>query len=125
MTLWTNGVPRPDHGPGMVQIVCADCGAGWVGPVGDPCAWCADRLTHDVADTRRVLLWPDWLAEQGPRYDELGELDRAVWDRTRGIVRGADSLEAWRRRLAEAVAIGLVTRDEAHGALARARRAAA
>jgi len=120
--LWIANLPRPDHGPGMIQRECVDCGAGWVGLPDDPCAWCADRLALDLADQRHRLLWPDWMLEQEPRYDQLDELDQAVWDRTRGIRRGAASIEAWARRLAEAVAAGIVTAAEARAAAGRADR---
>ena len=63
--MWIDGLPRPDHGPGMVQRRCG-CGAGWVGRVGDPCSWCVDAAERDVADLRRRLLWPVWMLEQGP-----------------------------------------------------------
>lgn len=119
--LWLDGVPRPDHGPGMIQRLCR-CGAGWVGRPDDPCSWCADAAARAVADLRRQLLWPAWMLEQGPRYDELDEVDRAVWDRTRGIRRGEASERAWARRLAEAVIAGIVTEADARAALARATR---
>jgi hypothetical protein len=118
--LWLDGVPRPDHGPGMTQRACR-CGAGWVGLPDDPCGWCADALERQVADERRMLLDPPSLhSDNGhPRYDELDELDRAVWDRTRGQTRGTESVKTWLERLARAVRAGLITRAEACAAVDR------
>jgi hypothetical protein len=120
--LWVPGVPRPDLGDGMVQLVCDECSAGWVGLPGEPCGWCADRTERQREDQRRMLLWPDRLGEHGPRYDELGEVDQAVWDRTRGIARGHDSRRAWAERLGRAVHAGLITEREAKAAMERVRR---
>ena len=122
--LWLDGIPRPDHGPGMQQRVCPDCKAGWVGLAEDPCGWCADAAERQVADERRLLLDPPWLRSSAgdPRYDALSEVDKAVWDATRGQTRGADSLKVWAERLARAVTSGLITRHEADRALTRAER---
>lgn len=121
--LWVDGQPRPDHGPGMVQRTCR-CGAGWVGMPDDGCEWCARRVERQRADERRLLLDPPWLRSDvgDVRYDELDEIDKSVWDRTRAHQRGADSLEQWARRLARAVASGLMTRREADAALTRMER---
>ena len=71
-----------------------------------------------------MLLFPPWLHsdEGSPRYDALSEVDKLVWDRTRGQVRGHDSLRTYAERLARAVQSGLVTADEARRAWARALR---
>jgi len=121
VTVWLDGVPRPDHGPDMIQRLCR-CGAGWVGRAGDDCPWCVAAAERDVAELRRRLLWPAWMVEQGPRYDELDEVDRAVWDRTRGIRRGEASERGWAERLADAVNARILTPGEADAALARAER---
>ena len=119
--LFIDGVPRPDHGPGMVQIVCADCHAGWVGRRGDGCAWCDAGDARRRAAERALLLDPPWLRSDAgdPRYDELSDIDQRVWDATRGQRRGADSLAAWRDRLARAVVAGLITETEARRAWGR------
>lgn len=117
--MFNDGRPRPDYGPGMVERACP-CGAGWIGIADDPCSWCLDAAERDVVELRRRLLWPDWLVEQGPRYDELDDDDRAVWDATRGIARGEASERTWARRLADAVHAGIVTEADARAALTRA-----
>jgi hypothetical protein len=113
-----DGRPRPDFGPGHVERAC-QCGATWIGGADDPCWWCAQAERRQLDDQRRRLLWPEWMASQGPRYDELAPVDRAVWDRTRGILRGADSVKAWTHRLIDAVDAGIVTEAEARAALNR------
>lgn len=116
-----DGRPRPDFGPGYVERACR-CGASWIGGADDSCWWCAQALKRQLADQRKDLLWPAWMVGQGPRYDELAPIDRRVWDATRGIVRGADSVRSWARRLAEAVTAEVITEDEARAALTRAKR---
>ena len=119
--LWIDGLPRPDHGEGMIQRVC-DCGAGWVGLPDDECGWCYEAHLRQLEEQRRRLLWPEWMIKPGPRYDELSEVDQAVWDRTRGQTRDAGSIEAWAERLARAVRSGLITAAEAETALTRGER---
>jgi hypothetical protein len=107
----------------MVQLVCDECPAGWIGLPGEGCGWCADAIERQRDDQRRMLLSPDWLSvDHGPRYDQLSPVDRAVWDRTRGQVRGHDSRTAWAERLARAVVSGLVTEHEARAAYDRRRK---
>lgn len=74
------GVLRPDHGDGWAELRCDNCGAGWVGVIGEPCGWCADRLERRGPATNghrllegRLVDWeefvnrgsegPEWLAE--------------------------------------------------------------
>jgi hypothetical protein len=76
-------------------------------------------------DQRRRLLYPDWADQPGERYDELSAVDRAVWDRTRGITRGEAATQAWHRRLAEHVALGTITSAEAIAATIRAEKRSA
>lgn len=103
------------------DLVCVVCAAGWVGPPFDECPWCARAIARQVEDQRRMLLDPPWLASDAgdPRYDELSEVDKAVWDRTRGQRRDADSIKAWVERLARAVIAGVITEDEARRACDR------
>lgn len=112
---------RPDHGEECFDLRCVACGATWVGAAFDPCGWCERERERLVADQRRQLLDPPWLASDAgdPRYDELSALDQAVWDRTRGQRRDADSLEIWVGRLARAVEAGVITEDEARRAVDR------
>jgi hypothetical protein len=118
------GVGRalPEYGPRHILLSCTVCGAGWVGRYGERCHWCQTALQRQLADQRAELLWPSWQASDAgaPRYDELSEVDRRVWDRTRGQGHGAGSRRAWCRRLAGAVRAGLVTFDEAEAAMRRA-----
>jgi hypothetical protein len=37
-------MPRADCRPGWGDLQCGTCGATWVGPDGDPCAWCERHL---------------------------------------------------------------------------------
>src|SRR4029077_8505076 len=84
---------------------CADCGATWTGLYADDpawCWWCERRDERMLAGQRRLLLWPE-MPERGPRYDELDDVSKAVWDRTRGQATGNDSMVGWVRRLRVAV----------------------
>lgn len=117
-----DGVPCPDLGEGVVHRVCRDCGGSWCGEPEGACPWCVDADERQRLEQRRRLLFPDFLHEESPRYDDLGELDRAAWDRTRGIERGEGSRRAWGERLARAVESGLITDTEARAAIERSRR---
>jgi hypothetical protein len=117
--LWTAGIPRPDHGDGMYQLVCDACGAGWVGVDEEPCYWCERSLALLQEGQRAMLLDPPWLQSDAGsmRYDELSEIDKAVWDRTRGQIRGTDSVVAWVARLRRGVDADLITQNEAEAAM--------
>ena len=100
---------------------CSSCDATWYGQHDDPCGWCADALERQREAQRQLILHPTFLdAEQGPRYDELDELDKAVWRATRGGDNGGSALE-WARRLRRAVNSELVTEHEAEQAIERYR----
>jgi hypothetical protein len=112
-----HGVPRPDHGEGWVEMVCPRCKASWVGHVTDGdgwCPWCDRRAELAREMERRELLEPPWShSDHGAeRYDALTDVQKAVWDRTRGQVRGTDTVIWWVARLGRACADGLITRDE-------------
>ena len=102
------GRRRPEYGDSIFDLRCSACRATWCGEDGDPCEWCERTLQRLQADQRRMLLWPDWLSndEGNPRFDELTEIDEAVWDRTRGQTRGTDSIQAWAGRLARCRPVG-------------------
>lgn len=121
-----DGYPRPDFGDGWHERVCSTCSASWVGLVadGDWCHWCEVADERLRVDTRAVLLDPPWLRSDAgsTRYDALSDLDRAVWDRTRGQSRGTDSLVTWAARLRRAVETELITAAEADRALRRITR---
>jgi len=59
------------------------------------------------------------MQKQGPKYWELSEVDRQVWDTTRGIQRGANVEEQWGRELVEAVEAEIISPDEYMGVLKR------
>lgn len=117
------GRRRREYGPNVYDVRCDRCGAGWCGEDGDSCERCERTLERLQADQRRLLLDPPWLHSDAghPRYDELSDVDRRVWDRTRGQTRGTDSVEAWAGRLARAVQSGLITQAEARAAFDRAK----
>ena len=110
---------RSEHGGWHLRWLV--CDASWVGAQGDPCPWCMERDERIKADERKSLLHPHWLEsdEGNVRYDSLSPIDQQVWDITRGQKRGEHSAEVWARRLARAVASGLVTVEEARRAIAR------
>ena len=57
------------------------------------------------------------MQDQGPKYWELSEVDKLVWDTTRGIKRGSDVETAWGVALHEAVDLGIITPAEYMGVL--------
>jgi hypothetical protein len=104
------------------RLIECDCGATWHGHTGDPCDWCHAAIERQLADQRQRLLHPDWMTDQGPVYDQLSDVDRQVWDQTRGITRGEASLAAWAARLVDATQAGVITQVEADAAIGRAER---
>lgn len=102
-------------------LKCLVCDATWVGAQGDPCSWCIERDERLREDERASLLHPHWLerSEGNETYDSLSPIDQRIWDITRGQARGTHSAEVWARRLARAVASGLVTVEEARRAIKR------
>jgi len=106
-----------------IDRVCATCRAEWEGLErdGDWCPWCQARDADQRAAERRLLLDPPWLRTSAgqARYDALDETTKQVWDRTRGHIRGSDSITVWVGRLERAVDTGLITEDEAEHALRR------
>jgi len=121
-----DGTPRPDHGPGFYERICATCSASWVGHErdGDWCPWCEAEIERRRALDRSLLLDPPWLRSSvgTERYDALSDVDKAIWDRTRGQARGRDSLVSWAARLGRAVDTELISEDEAERALRRLTR---
>jgi hypothetical protein len=115
---------RPDHGPEFYDLRCVVCGATWVGPLLDPCSWCAERAARNLLNLRHELLWPDWVVPQDDRYEALSEVDKLVWDQTRGIHRDVAVERAWAERLRHAVEAGIITAAEADDALNRIERVA-
>ena len=92
-----SGPLRPEWGPGVADLECNSCGAGWTGHVGEACWYCermravmathqADILTKepdvDPADARYEAIMLAW-GERLRRAVEAGVLDKskaaAVW----------------------------------------------
>lgn len=104
-------------------MTCDDCGAQWDRDEGETCRWCAEAAERQIEWQRRMLLYPAFAAvDHGPRYDELNEPDRRVWDATRGLTPGGGSATFWAGQLRRAVEVGLVTMHEADLALRRVER---
>lgn len=103
-----SGALRPDFGPGWAELTCPDCGAGWVGPIGEPCGYCQ----------RVVELMREHQAELVARPPDVDSDDQ----------RYAAAIAAWGQRLHRAVAAGLLTRGRARAIyereVNRGRRAA-
>lgn len=110
--------PPLDDG-GWAALRCDECGATWAGTIGETCGWCLDAEQRLRQATHDDLLHPAWLHEHGPRYDALSDIDKRIWDRTRGQTGARDSVPFWAARLKRAVESGLVTRIEADQAIER------
>lgn len=118
------GVPKlmGQADDGLWHYVCEACGAGWVGPMGDTCSWCHDRWELELAQRVADLLYPPWMVKEGPRFDELGSIDQAVWQSTRGTRSTPWSENQWAIDLEQAEADGIVTESQAASALGRFER---
>lgn len=91
------GRHRPDHGPEMWDLACVLCDATWVGPILDVCSWCHRRLEGQRRAQVHLLLSAELPVEE-------------------------DALMVRVDRLARGVAVGLITRAQAHAALDRGGR---
>jgi hypothetical protein len=94
-----DGRNRPEFGVDAFELRCVDCGATWVGPIGEECAYCDRALAQMVTWQRELLLTPELPDDEGSRV-------------------------AWAERLGRAVTTGLVTEAEARQAIAREERRA-
>lgn len=99
------GPMRPDWGPDWAELACDQCPATWVGPIGEPCRWCAAALD-------RQRLWQHDLALEPP------DVERDAADYTA-------RMKGWAERLAIAVRSGIVTEAEARRAWEREQNRAA
>jgi hypothetical protein len=104
------------------RLIECGCGATWHGHTGDPCRWCEEATQRHLDDQRQQLLHPNWMTDQGPVYDQLSDVDKAVWDHTRGQAGTHDSIPSWTVRLKRAVETGLITDTEADLAMTRVER---
>lgn len=69
---------------------------------------------------RERLLWPPWATNgNGPRYDDLSDVDKAVWRKTRGQRKDDDSVATWADELAQAVKRGDISAGDALAAITR------
>ena len=90
------------------------CGASWLGDFWEACDWCWKRQQSDYELWKQELLEPAWLVTQGLKYFELSEVDREVWNVTRGIPPSYDIQGQWELRMQGAADAKLITPDE-HG----------
>jgi len=100
-----HGPLRPDWSPGWAELRCDRCSASWIGPVDEPCAWCA--LAH-----RRVLEHQAEIVLRQPDIDP-------------GDARYSTAMKGWADRMVTAVRAGIVDRDAVDRAWRRAVRRAA
>lgn len=87
------GALRPDWGDNWAELTCDQCGAGWVGPIDEPCSYCWLTL-------ERMRAWQAEIVLTAPDVD--------INDR-----RYADTVTAWGQRLHRAVDAQLITRAQA------------
>ena len=95
-----NGPLRPEWGPGVADLECNSCGAGWTGLVGEACWWC-ER-------SRSVLI-----QHQADRLVEAPNVDPSA-------ERYEPEMLAWRARLLGAVEVGVLEKARAASAWRRA-----
>src|SRR3954462_8417617 len=90
------------HGPGggahgWALLMCDVCKATWHGTPGDTCPWCVDAHPRQREYHRDLLLNPPWARSDAGdvRYDDLDDVDKAIWRHTRGQTSDEDSIDAW------------------------------
>lgn len=95
------------------------CGASWLGHWYEACDWCYARKQAQWETRKAELLHPSWMNNQGPKYHELSEVDRLVWNATRGLASGEHVTRDWMNDLQQCLDIGLITEQEFTRAMAR------
>lgn len=98
---------------------CLVCTAKWVGPVGDWCDWCHERWLANRESEIQHLLFPEFM-NWGERYSELSDIDKEVWERTRGCV--GDFRTEWVQRIQRSYRLNLIDRDQMLSALGRYKK---
>src|SRR4030095_15244710 len=88
------------------------CGATWMGYRWEACNWCVKRDLINLQVYRQKLLQPEWMHNQGPKYQQLSDVDKRIWNETRGIKPVADVEKDWMNHLNEAEQAGHITADE-------------
>jgi hypothetical protein len=68
---------------------------------------------------REKLLQPEWMNNQGPKYQLLSDVDKRIWNQTRGIKPVADIEQEWMNKLCEAEQAGHITSSEMARTLAK------
>ncbi len=99
------GPMRPDYGHRWADLRCDQCGATWVGVIGEPCWWCRRSYEITLEHQAELVLTPP-------------DLDPDLNDAARTA-----ALEAWAERLAVAVKAGVISEGEARGAMKREKAA--
>ena len=87
-----HGPLRPDWGSRYADLQCSVCEATWVGPIGEPCSWCADALEHMRAWQAEILLAPELPDVDDERYEAAAT--------------------AWAERLGRGVRAGLISETQ-------------
>lgn len=99
------------------QHECSDCHATWLGD--SDCRWCSERVEREQAARIANVLYPLWMVQEGPRFDELGPIDQEIWKVTRGTKLGAWGAAEWSDALYDAMHDGLISKAQAIGAMER------
>lgn len=81
--------PRPDWGPGWANLECDECAAGWTGPIGEACGYCARRIEQTRQHQRDILLDPPDDTARHPAW--LERLERA---KTAGVITASEAHRA-------------------------------
>lgn len=68
---------------------------------------------------REKLLQPEWLNDQGPKYQQLSDVDKRIWNQTRGIKPVADVEQDWLDQLHQAEQNGHISAREMAGVIGK------
>ena len=122
LTVAVVGAAGPAHPPEMRLLHCQECGATWVGYPSDECDWCIRRAKRMEEDERKALLWPEWASNGfGAWYDQLDEVNQAIWRQTRGQDATPEMMLTWVAKLSAAVLAGDITDVQARAAVKKVR----
>jgi len=85
----------------------------------EACLWCWKRDQINLQMYREKLLQPEWMHNQGPKYQQLSDVDKRIWNQTRGIKPVADIEQEWVNQLHAAEQAGHITSEEMARAIAK------
>ncbi len=94
-----NGPLRPDYAPGWADLACDQCGATWVGLIGQACAWCQAAIDGYLNRRRTATLTPPAVHSDDRRRPRVLAtwVERLDWAVEAELISVQDASNAYRK----------------------------